>query len=360
MDSFKLLLRKHHELDFAIRDRKGKVFYSDWDCSHPLVNSYLDGIDGRMTHHSGINLYKFYEDEDDVTSLISTFHSEVEGLNYSSETLLAGDGSTPLISSFCIWLYDNGVRDLYYIPPLYYTFYYFTKLFGITLHPISERHPFEKGFLHNLPSKKCYLIVTDPVWYAGISLQEDLILEIKEWQKKTGSFIFVDGSFQYCNWRGKHNELTSCFEQEQTARLICPTKALAIHGFRFSYLLLPSWMRDDIRYIFANTHGATTTHSIRFAKQAMGILISNKSNYNLMEYIKGRYQFLLEDGWLESELIPDSGYFIFAKPREKALRFPQLSMDGVFFEQSRYKDYVRFNLLAPDMHKYIYPREDKI
>nr|VFK38628.1 MAG: Aspartate/methionine/tyrosine aminotransferase [Candidatus Kentron sp. TC] len=354
MNIFESLLRKHHELDFAIRDRKGKVFYSDWDCDHPWVNSYLQGIDTRLTKESDIHLYKFYEDDEEIISKTSEFHSVREGLNYSSKSLLIGDGSTPLISSFLIWLYERGIKDLFYIPPLYYTFYYFAKLFGLNLHPISNRHPFEKGFQYNLPSKSCYLIVTDPIWYAGISLQENLISDLVKWQEKTESFIFVDGSFQYCNWNGRQKELTASFNSEQTIRLICPTKILAIHGFRFSYLLMPEWIRNDIRYIFANTHGSTTAHNIRFAKRAMSILDSDLSNSDLIAYIRDRYSFLIENGWLRSELSPDSGYFVFSEPTKKSLSYPQLSMGGDFFEQPRYKNYIRFNLLAPDMHKHIY------
>jgi len=357
MDSFDLLLSKHHDLDFAIRDRKGKIFYSDWNCSHPFVDAYLQDVDERLTKESDIHLYKFYEDADDVVSLISKFHLDNEQLSYSNECILAGDGSTPLISSFCIWLYEQGVREIFYVPPLYYTFYYFAKLFGFTLRPISDRHSFEKDFQYNLPKKHCYLIVTDPIWYAGIRHKKEFIYDLMQWQLKTESFIFVDGSFQYCHWDGRHNELTACFAPERTARLICPTKTLAIHGFRFSYLLLPTWMRNNIRYIFSNSHGATTAHSIRFAEQAMKILNSKSSNSELMKYIENRYQFLLNDGWIKNQFKPDSGYFIFAEPTEKSLVYPQLSMGGDFFDQSRYKKYVRFNLLAPDMYKYIYSKK---
>ncbi|MBC8146651.1 MAG: aminotransferase class I/II-fold pyridoxal phosphate-dependent enzyme [Bacteroidetes bacterium] len=309
-----------------------------------------------MTKDSDIHLYQFYEDANNVVSLISKFHLENEQLSYSNESILAGDGSTPLISSFCSWLYEQGVKEIFYVPPLYYTFYYFAKLFGFTLRPISNRHSFEENFQYNLPKKRCYLIVTDPVWYAGVKQKKELISDLMEWQLKTESFIFVDGSFQYCNWNGSHNELTACFLPEQTARLICPTKALAIHGFRFSYLLLPTWMRNDIRYIFANSHGSTTAHSIRFAEQAMKILNTKLSNSKLMKYIENRYLLLLRDEWIKSQFKPDSGYFIFAEPSKKLLKYPQLSMDGDFFDQARYKKYVRFNLLAPDMHKFIYSK----
>ncbi len=358
MNPFETLLRKHHELDFAIRDKKGKVFYSDWDCVHPLVDLYLGGIDGSISNGSELHLYKFYEDCDEINEKISAFHKKEEQLSYDSANLLAGDGSTPLISSFCIWLYQQGVKEIFYVPPLYYTFYYFGKLFGFTFRPISDRHPFEKGFQFNLPNKRCILIITDPIWYAGITLQSNLIKAVANWQKRTGSFIFVDGSFQYSHWEGSHQELTSILDPEETARLICPTKTLAIHGFRFSYLLLPRGIRDELRYIFANTHGPTTAHNLLFAVRSMDILLSKKSNSELMSYICGKYQFLLTNGWIESELNPNSGYFVFARPTEKTLRYPQISMDGEFFEQTRYRDYMRFNLLAPDMQRYVYGSTD--
>jgi len=354
MNSFETLLRKHHELDFAIRDRKGRVFYSDWDCVHPMIDTYLDDINESISESKELHLYKFYEDCNEISEKISAFHRKEEQLDYDNTNLLAGDGSTPLISSFCIWLYQNNITEVFYVPPLYYTFYYFGKIFGITLRPVSNRHPFEEGFQLKLPMKQCTLILTDPIWYAGISLQPSLIETIAKWQQKTGSFIFIDGSFQYSRWKGLHKELTATFDPEKTVRLICPTKALAIHGFRFSYLLLPGRIRDDIRYIFANTHGATTAHNLLFAIKSMDILLSKKSNFDLMKYICDRYQFLLDEGWIESELIPDSGYFIFGKPTKKALRYPQILMDGDFFEQTRYHDYIRFNLLAPDMQQYVY------
>jgi aspartate/methionine/tyrosine aminotransferase len=202
----------------------------------------------------------------------------------------------------------------------------------------------------HLPDKKSVLVVCDPIWYSGTILPEEVVDELCLWQKKTGSIVFVDGSFQYMRWGGIHRELTSKLDYELTFRLICPTKALAIHGFRFSYLIMPQNYRDAIRYIFANTHGPTTAHNLRFAKCAMSLLTNGDSNRQLLRYIEKTYHKLVDMGYITTNIEPNSGYFMFAKlliPEPKNIR--HLVMDGVFFEQERYPDYVRINLLAPDV-----------
>jgi aspartate/methionine/tyrosine aminotransferase len=353
MSTIDKLLSKHHDLDFAIRDRRGRVFYSDWDCEHPFVNEYLNGMPVDLSPESDVHKYRFFEDEHGVISSISKFHAKVEGHSYDNDTLVAGDGSTSLISAYCIWLLDQSVTELLYVPPMYYNLYYFTQVLGIKVRPVAAVHPFEDGFSLKLPDRKSYLVLTDPAWYAGISVQEDVVEQIRVWQQKTGSEVFVDGSFQYTRWDGTLREATARLDPDLTMRLICPSKTVALHGFRFSYLLLPKRCRNDIRYIYANTHGPTAAHNTRFAQHVMDLLGSDDSNGKLTSYIGSCYKSLIDKRVLRSAFEPDCGYFVFAKLTSDAGPEKRILMDGDFFEQPRHKSYYRINLLAPDTQKHL-------
>ncbi|MBL4692766.1 MAG: hypothetical protein JKY92_05500 [Magnetovibrio sp.] len=250
-------------------------------------------------------------------------------------------------------MFQNNVKEIFYLPPLYYNFYYFGDLLGFRLRPVAKVHPFENDFELSLPNKKTVLIVCDPVWYAGTVVPEWVYEHLKVWQEKTGSTIFIDGSFQYMRWDETIAEPASKLDPNLTYRLICPTKALAIHGFRFSYMLVPEQERDALRYIYANSHGPGSVHGLRFAYCAMKHLSSREGNRKLLNYIVKIFDSMCSNDMFTEVIMRNSGYFVFGKLNHEKINKSYLSMDGEFFEQSRYPDYSRVNILSPDTQSYL-------
>ena len=128
--------------------------------------------------------------------------------------------------------------------------HYALEIFGIMARPISGQHAYEENFRVNLPDKKTVLVFVDPLWFSGRRVPVAVVSDIASWQERTGSIIFVDGSFQYMPWDGNRSEATSKLDITKTIRMICPTKILAIHGYRMSYALMPNIGKKDFFHTF--------------------------------------------------------------------------------------------------------------
>lgn len=347
MNDLKFLADKHRELDFLIETNKnGKPFISDWNCGHPFYEKDFK----KLKIQSGkLSDYNYIRGEDDLTELISEFHYSNKEPKYLFDEILTSHGSTTIISAFFIWLKSQGVTEVYYIPPVYFTFHFFSNIYGVTFRPITKNHLYEKNPKLNLPNKKTILIVTDPIWYSGFPIKENVIDSLKIWQEKTKSIIFVDGSFQYFKWDSTKYEFTSKLNRERTFRLLCPSKSVAIHGFRFSYLLLPQELYNTFDFILDNLMGSSNPYDVEFAKKCMQLLSSKKSNRKLIEYTRNIFEDLKNRNLIFTEINPSSGYFIFARLIKKKSSFS--AMDGKYFEQLKYKDYVRVNLLGSAINK---------
>lgn len=346
------LVSRHHELDDILEaPSHRKPFISDWNCVHPF---YRDVLNSLKIEEFDTQKYNYVRAELGLNRLISEFHLKNEKTRYSPNQIIVSNGSATIISAFLLWLKMRNVGFVYYIPPLYYTFHFFSKIYDISLRPITKYHMFDRRTALNLPSRKSVLLFTDPIWYAGCSVKFDIIARLMEWQQSTHSLVFIDGSFQYFKWNYSKSENTSAFSKNKTLRLICPSKAVATHGLRFSYLLLPSKLYRQFDFILENSTGSSNPYDIKFAEKCMEILLSNKSNNELVKYTKNIYRRLSDHELISASLKPDCGYFIFARlnqKRKKALTF----MDGKYFEQYGYEDYVRINLLSPYIRKVLSP-----
>jgi aspartate/methionine/tyrosine aminotransferase len=342
------IINRHRDLDLLLAGKTNDDFISDWDGQHPF---YKEDFSPEKISIGDIQGYNYIRGDLLLKEKITTFHEIRDHEQYTINEILPIAGSTTGILAFITWLRIQGITEIYYVPPLYFTFHYFFKILDINVRPVSSRQMIDETKKKiNWPSKKCVLIVTDPVWYAGVSLKAEFIEEIKRWQQTTGSYLFVDGSFQYLSWKGFGTELSGSFDKSLTFRLICPTKALATHGFRFSYLLIPQDHYDNLDFILDNSTGSSSIFDIRCSHIAMDILNSKTSNSLLANYISMQYSALLDRGIVETLIAPNCGYFVFAKIDQKiAVNFK--TMDGKYFEQGRYKDYVRINLLSNSVQK---------
>lgn len=345
-DDLSLLLRRHADLEALDGDGDGGNFLSGWQCENPwigeiskLVAEHSSDLDPRQ--------YLYLSLDNQIKQGLLDFHRAIEGERI--EEFLCGTGSSTIIFSFCALLTDMEIREVYYLPPLYFSFHFALRMFGIRARAVSGRHAFEEHFSMNLPDKNTVLILTDPIWYAGISLPSQIAEKIIEWQRKTSSLVFVDGSFQYTNWYGSTLELTSMLDPEFTIRLICPTKILAAHGYRFAYAAIPKRLYVRLSHIYANIYGSASGDSIGFGRIAMSMVSTGKIATSLMGLAATRHKKLRSSGKIFSTWQPNCGYFVFERIEDSRLD-NILSMDGSFFEQKRYKDHRRINLLSPSIH----------
>jgi hypothetical protein len=119
---------------------------------------------------------------------------------------------------------------------------------------------------------------------------------------------------------------------------------LAIHAFRFAYLLHPAQFHDDLLFLYESIVGSSTLSDLMFAKRALKILSRKASNHVLTDFLRSIYFQLISKGIITTRIVPDCGYFVFASPKIKM--HGQAVMNEDFFELRGYPDYIRINLMA--------------
>jgi aspartate/methionine/tyrosine aminotransferase len=242
-----------------------------------------------------------------------------------------------------------GTTKVYYIPPLYITLHTALDLHGILTIPVTQKQPYESGFKICLPSEQgSTLLLTDPVWFTGVPLSSQIIAELVEWQRRTSSVIFVDGSLQYLPWNGERYEATSQLDSSLTFRLVCPVKQLCTHGYRFSYMLVPDAHHRALAWTYTNMFGPAPADSLAFGHVAIAAAAEGSIPRSLMTLASRRYSNLRDTGVIESSLTPNCGYFVFAKI---LVRLPDgyVQVDGSYFGQDAYSGYSKLNLLSPSL-----------
>jgi aspartate/methionine/tyrosine aminotransferase len=337
------LLDRHRALDDSISGHRDQ-FLSDWDGGHPFVESFLgpELVSPRLQEILPKG-YLYYNEDYVVLDLIRSFHEKREGNPLSRNNVIAGPGSSAFLVAFSFWLLQQGFREIHYIPPLYYSFHFFLRQLNTWLRPISKHQAFESGAKFNLPSKRTVLLISDPIWYAGRQFPAETIRQIGEWQARTGSLVFVDGSFQFMQWDGIRSEPTSILDPELTFRLISPTKSLGIPFYRFAYILCPFRFHRDFLFIYENIVGGASIGDVKFAKRALDVLASDSSNTPFTSFLKATYDQLIKAALIRTTIAPDCGYFVFALP--SATLSGKISMDQEFFELQGYPQYIRINLM---------------
>jgi aspartate/methionine/tyrosine aminotransferase len=346
-DRHRELLRLHRDLDLRCRRESDAFFVSGWECANPFAADFA-----RTAELSGSRIdyshYYFLSDKAELISRIRHFHLIRDGQQHPVSGIFPAAGASILILSKFLFLLSRGVDTLYYIPPLYYSYYYYSSLFRIRLTRICERALIDSNQQLELPN--CpgqFLVLTDPIWIMGRRVDPTFLHSICQWQGATNGNVFVDGTFQYLGWDGNCNEASSVLDPARTARLVCPTKALALHGERFAYLLFPPEWREEFRYACSNAGGAGSGSNLPAALAMMDILCSREHNTRLLNHIKGCYHRLVDSGQFTSRFgEPDCGYYLFGRYSDLKKR-TLLTMDGRFFDMPGAEDAVRVNLLAP-------------
>lgn len=343
--SIELLIEKHRHLDSVIQTNRSN-FLSDWNCDNPLLDQLLGAELARLPRNGfSPDSYIFFDAEKALIDSICRFHHDVEGLSLSSDHVVAGPGSSSFLAAFAIWLLRSGYEEVFYVPPLYHTFYFLLESLGIKLTPVSALHAYQPGHSMALPAHHAVLLMCDPVWYAGKSVPDNHIERIAEWQRRTESLVFVDGSFQYMKWSGERNESSAALDPDLTFRLICPAKTLAVPFFRFAYLLHPSAVHSDLVFLYESMVGGATASDLVFAHRALKVLEGDGTiEHVLPAYLARVYHTLVSRKLIRTAIVPDCGYFAFAEPLARPSGL--VTMDQSYFELTGYPDYCRINLMA--------------
>ena len=288
------------------------------------------------------------ETDQELALSVVALHRQLDGVSPEA-ALCAASGGTSILFAFCYWLARSDTKEVFYVPPIYFTLLNGLRQFQIRARALSGYHSFEENFTLRLPEAKTVLIIADPVWYAGIPVPESLIAAVSEWQQRTGSLVFVDGSFQYMRWDNRIHEPTSRLVPAQTIRLVSATKSLVIHGYRFAYALLPNAIKPKFSNSYANICGPATAGNLAFAYEAISALRERTMTESLIARASGRHKALRERHVIESPLRPSAGYFVFEKLSVK-LPDDSLRMDGKYFGQPRFPGHTRINLLSTKFH----------
>jgi histidinol-phosphate/aromatic aminotransferase/cobyric acid decarboxylase-like protein len=340
-------LNAHYEgLAFDLDDGDKGNFLSGWQCENPFNTDLFSAVKERA---KSINYgrYTYFDDDTELPELIKTLHHRLDGVR--PEHVFCGSGSTSLLFGFATYLQKKGIRQIYFIPPMYFTLHLAFDRLGIRTIPISDRQPFEHEFAMRLPDEmKSVLMVLDPVWYTGTPISSDVMDEIVSWQKRTSSLVFVDGSLQYLPWQPKVNEHSARLDSKLTFRLVCPSKQLSAHGYRFSYVLVPASEKQEFAWVYTNIFGPTNADSIAFAHEAILALADGRIPKQSMALASSRYNALRKLGAIESDLRPSCGYFVFQKVNV-VLPEDYITVDGKYFDQPRYKNHIKINLLSPSI-----------
>jgi aspartate/methionine/tyrosine aminotransferase len=336
----------YEELAFELNDGEQGHFLSGWQCENPCVSDLLSAIKER-SNHIDYRKYKYFDEDDELSNSIRNIHTTLDGVR--PQGILCASGSTLLLYSFVTYLKRIGINRVHYIPPIYFTLHIAFELYGICATPVSARQPFEKDFSIELPEESgCVLFLADPIWYTGTQYSADIIEEIVAWQNRNLSLVFVDGSMQYLPWNGVVRENTARLDPSLTFRLVCPSKQLAVHGFRFSYLLLPSSHERSMSWTYANIAGSAAADSIAFAHEAMAAVSDRGVPDKLMKIVSKRHNYLRANNIIESDIFPVCGYFVFEKIKV-ALPEGYSMVNGKYFALSNYPGYTKINLLSPSL-----------
>jgi len=341
-----IVLRLHRELEESFNNGSER-FISGYETINPFAGRYMNGSGHASVFECELGAYSFAQDQSDLIRAIRAFHRQADGIDYSPEEILVSAGSSPLILVLMTYLRSRRAQPIHYFHSLYHTFYFFADLLDLCLLPLGSEPLWTPGALPSLPPGQKTLLFADPVWFAGRALGAMAIEEIGAWQRRTGSLVIVDGTFQYLKWSWPpERERSTTLDRGLTIRLICPTKSVAVHGIRFAYLLSPARILRELRWVSQNVTGSSSRFDLHAAMRIMEVLSGPESNRDLVSYIRERYRKLAEEGFVNGPGIePECSYYVFgrlAKPEPAGL-----FMGGAHFDLENQDDSVRVNLLSP-------------
>ncbi|MEV7023625.1 aminotransferase class I/II-fold pyridoxal phosphate-dependent enzyme [Kitasatospora sp. NPDC093558] len=339
------MLQRHETLEAERQRPGGRLFISDYNGGHPYVERYLGELAHTSPHRLGdVTRYAALDEDTALREKIAEMHRRYDGVGCTAERVVPAGGSSGLLGTFCTWLTLSGFKRVHYLPPVYYKLAYWFREFGIEPVKVAEQHAYQGQLDLRLPDERSVLILTDPVWYTGRRVPVRVLEAIGDWQRETGSLVFVDGTFQYMRWDGQLREDSAALPADRTFRLVCPTKYLSIHGYRCAHLLAPAHLRERLAELHLNLHGDATVADRLFAHRAADLMLGEGNNA-LLRHVRDNHRLLHDSGALTAQAPIETGYFLFARTRVPHENF--LALDENYFELHGYPGYVRINLLNP-------------
>lgn len=297
--------------------------------------------------------YAFPDTNTKLNSAIESFHIK-EGLPKGSFVVFISEGSTPMIAAMILFAKQLGLKKIFSIWPAYFTVHKMCDVIGMDLVPCNnDLACFEQTKLC-LPNQKSFLLVTDPIWSIGRNYSETVYKQLARWQKRTGSIIFIDGSFSYMRWyHPVGREPAVMLEPELTLRLVCPTKALCVHGLRFSYLLCPkAFSKEVARVSIANTGSSCYFGYLQRERLFQEM---TKKRINPIGFFCAQRFEILKKAFIKNKIEyinPDCGFFMYANLdkvlRKKGVRhrYYWLNNKALDIWNPKYKGYAKINLAA--------------
>ncbi|OLZ46570.1 hypothetical protein BS329_30580 [Amycolatopsis coloradensis] len=322
-----------------------RTFVSDWNGDHPFTQIFLGEFAQVSISSLGrLGAYSHMDEDPDLAAAIADLHVHRYGEHsVTAHRCVPGAGATSFLTTLLMYQFLDGVRELAYLPPVYYNAGWWIRKLGFTVRRVASDVDFAEDVRLSLPSGRCLLWLTDPVWFAGVPVRRETVNAIAAWQHRTGSTVIVDGTFQYMGWDGASTEATEQLDPDLTYRLVCPTKTLALHGFRFAYTLVPEQHASAFSELHGRLHGAAGLADRRFAHRAIAALSTDDGALPLMNFAHTRYLRLCASDAVPNAIEPFSGYFLFGRPAVPANRFA--GMDIACFGGTGHPGFVRINLL---------------
>lgn len=338
-------LAAHDRLGEVLRMQPDRTFVSDWNGHHPFVRAFLgEFADVPISGLGGLGSYSHMDEDPDLAAAIADLHvRRYREPSVTARRCVPGAGATSFLTTLLMYQFLDGVSELAYLPPVYYNAGWWIRKLGFAVRRVASDVDFAEDVCLTLPSGRCLLWLTDPVWFAGVPVRHETVNAIAAWQHRTGSTVIVDGTFQYMGWDGASPEATEWLDPDLTFRLVCPTKTLALHGFRFAYAIVPEQHASAFAELHGRLHGAAGLTDRRFAHRAVAVLGTDDGALPLMSFARTRYLRLRATGAVPDAIEPFSGYFAFGHPVVAADRIA--GMDIACFGGTGHPGFVRINLL---------------
>jgi len=297
--------------------------------------------------------YAFPDTNRRLNAAIEKFHLK-EGLPKDSFVVFISEGSTPMIAAMLLFAKKMGFKKIHSIFPLYFTIHKICDVLNMDIWPCNDDFACFEDIKLNLPKKKSFLFITDPIWSIGRHCSDSVFYQLSKWQKKTNSIIFIDGSFSYMNWNTSiKKEPSVILDPNLTMRLVCPTKALCLHGLRFSYLLCPKIFSKELARISIANTGSSCYFGYLQRERLFGKMIEKKPN-PVGIFASERYQ-ILKDRFLGNNIkhiVPSCGFFMFAdlddilKRKKVRHKYYWLNNAAIDVLNPKYRSYAKINLIA--------------
>ena len=331
----------------ALIDHPDQVFVSDWNGDHPFMDEFLGDLgDAPIGQWGSLGTYSRMDEDLGLSDAVAELHVRRYGEpDVTARRCVTGAGATSFLTTLLMYQYLQGFREISYLPPVYYNAAWWIRRLGLGVRRVANDIDFSRSVELNLPDEGGLLWVTDPVWFAGLPLRLATVNRIAEWQSRTGATVIVDGTFQYMGWSGATAEATDRLDPDLTFRLVCPTKTLAMHSFRFAYAIVPEQHSAPFTELHKRLHGPAGLADRLFAHRAVEVLDSHSGALPLMDFACARYRQLMSSGAVTKAVEPKTGFFLFGRPSVDASEY--LAMDVSCFGGQGYPGFVRVNLLNP-------------